>query len=217
MKRHLGSAIAGTVRKRAKSVIASAAGIPVLDRTDRRTLIETSQRVALADSRFLAHVRDGDALRDQQRWPEAAAAYESALRLHPWERSYWVQLGHMAKEQEDFPKAEIAYRTACALGAPGHDVVEHLRFVMQRQGADEHRWPVRFYRNSDGPGDVPAYPDVALFGRLLWNVGGMSDADMLLLLRDCPTLDGLVVTMCADSRFERAHRPWLELIEEHEL
>lgn len=217
MKPHFGRVIAGTVKKGAQSVIASASGSASVDRTNRRSLIESSQRAALSDPHFLSHVRDGDALRDQQRWAEAAAAFESALRLHPWERSYWVQLGHMAKEQNDFEKAEIAYRTACALGAPAHDVVEHLRFVLQRQGADEYRWPIRFYRNTDTPAEVPGQPDVAVFGRLLWGVGGMSNADMLALLRDCATLDALVVAMCADSRFERANRPWLELVEEHEV
>lgn len=217
MKRNLGSAFVGSVKKGAQSVIASAAGVATLDKTSRKTLVETSQRVALADSRFLSRVREGDAFRDQHLWDQAAAAYESALRLYPWERSYWVQLGHMTKEQKDFAKAEIAYRTACALGAPAHDVVEHLRFVMQRQGTAEHRWPIRFYRNADGHGDVPACPDVDVFGRLLWGVGGMSDLDMLQLLRACASLDDLVVAMCADSRFERANRSWLELVEEHEL
>lgn len=217
MKQRLGGGFAQSLRKGAGAVVSGMQRIAQVDLSDRAALVTSSQTAALSDSRFLAFTASADTLRDQQRWLEAEAAYAAALRLHPWERSYWVQRGHMAKEQEAFERAEIAYRTACALGAKPSDVVEHLRFVMARNGCDEGQAPIRFHVEGPAAQQVPGEPDVAVFGRLLWQVGGISDEHVLKLLRRCATCDDLVVAMCSDTRFERANRIWLELVEEHEL
>lgn len=217
MKPGLRGGLAKSLRKSAGAVVAGMSRVAELDMTDRATLVASSQAAALGDSKFTAQTAAADSLRDQQRWAEAEAAYAAALRLYPWERSYWVQRGHMAKEQNAFDRAEIAYRTACAFGARPIDVVEHLRFVMARSGCDEWQAPIRFH--ADGPGALqpPGEPDVAVFGRLLWQVGGISDQHTLDLLRRCGSCDELVVAMVQDTRFERANRIWLELVEEHEL
>lgn len=217
MKPGLGGRLARSLRKGAGAVTAGMQRTAQLDFSDRAALVASSQAAALSDSRFLAHTASADALRDQQRWLEAEAAYTAALRLYPWERTYWVQRGHMAKEQGAFERAEIAYRTACANGAEPSDVVEHLRFVMARAGCDEGQSPIRFYVDGPTALQVPGEPDVAAFGRLLWQVGGIADEHVLHLLRRCATCDELVVEMCRDTRFERANRAWLEQVEEHEL
>ena len=216
MKPRLGGGLAKSLRKGAGAVVAGIRAAH-LDMSDRAALVASAHAAALSDSRFMAHVGKADTLRDQQRWQEAEASYAAALRLHPWQRGFWVQRGHMAKEQEAFDRAEIAYRTACALGAKPTDVVEHLRFVMARSGCDETQYPIRFYVEGPAALQVPGEPDVAAFGRLLWQVGGIADVHTLQLLRRCATCDELVVAMCSDTRFERANRSWLEMVGEHEL
>ncbi|OYY77118.1 MAG: hypothetical protein B7Y43_11535 [Sphingomonas sp. 28-62-20] len=188
-----------------------------VDFANRGQLIESSQRAALSDDRFMTHVRSADKMRDEGNWVAAEAGYAAALSLYPYERSYWVQLAHMAKEQENFMRAEIAYRTACALGARPQDVVEHLQFVMARQNADEGRFPIRFYRPGPAAQQPPAQPDVALLAKLAWLVGGMDDQDMVKLLRTNATCDALLAMMIGDPRFERANRDWIELVREGEL
>lgn len=217
MKQGLGGGLAKSLRKSAGAVVAGISRNASVDMTDRASLVTSSQAAALADSRFLGHIGNADALRDQQRWAEAEAAYSAALRLYPWECSYWVQRGHMAKEQGAFDRAEIAYRTACAYGARPGDVAEHLLFVMARNGCNESQAPIRFFVEGPSALQVPGEPDIWAFGRLLWQVGGIADHHVLDLLRHCATCDELVVTMCRDTRFERANRIWLELIGENEL
>lgn len=212
-----GGKLAKTLRKGAGAVAARAQNRVKPDLTSRDSLILSSQQAALTDSRFLAYVAQGDSLRDQQRWQEAEAAYAAALSIHPWERTYWVQRGHMAKEQQNFAGAEVAYRTACALGAAPPLFMEHLRFVMAQQHADLGVWPIHPYRAGPAARQAPAQPDVDILARLLWRVGGLSQEDMLRLLRTSSSCDELVATMCADPRFERANRDWLELVEEGEL
>jgi tetratricopeptide (TPR) repeat protein len=217
MRPRLGGVLAQSLRKGAGAVVAGIQRTAQLDLSDRATLVASSQGAALSDSHFLALAASADALRDQQRWLEAEAAYAAALRLYPWERSYWIQRGHMAKEQGEFERAEIAYRTACALGAKPSDVAEHLRFAMARNGCDEGQSPIRFHVERPAALQVPGEPDVAAFGRLLWQVGGIADEHVLQLLRRCATCDDLVAAMCSDTRFERANRSWLELVDENEL
>jgi len=45
----------------------------------------------------------------------------------------------------------------------------------------------------------------------------MDDDDIARFLRGCATLDELMAAMIRDPRFERANRPWLELVREEEL
>jgi tetratricopeptide (TPR) repeat protein len=205
----------GTARVGAATAVAGRTSS--LSRTSRQDLLESSQRAALGDARFREHVERGDRARDLRNWFEAEAAYAAALDLYPYERSYWTQLGHMAKEQESFVRAENAYRTACALGAAPQDVDPHLRFVMARQGLEEHRYPILHYKAGPQRGHVPGRPDVLACARLLWGALGMDDDDIARFLRGCATLDELMAAMIRDPRFERANRPWLELVREEEL
>jgi tetratricopeptide (TPR) repeat protein len=188
-----------------------------LSRASRIELIESSQAAALADPRFRDHIERGDRARDVRNWAEAEAAYAAALHLFPYERSYWTQLGHMAKEQEHFVAAEIYYRTACALGVPPQDVEVHLRFVLARQDIAEHRYPIRYFKAAPQSQQVPGRPDVLACARLMWGALGMDDADIVNLLRRCSTLDELAATMIRDPRFEKANREWLELVQKAEL
>lgn len=188
-----------------------------LSYASRLALLETSHGAALSDTAFRDMVARGDVLRDQRNWIEAAEAYGSALKLYPYERTYWTQFGHMVKEQDRFGLAEIAYRTAAAFGAERADVLPHLRFVMERQGAPEGNFPIRFYEPSVLHRQLPGNPDLLALARLLWGALDVSEADQLCLLRSSAGLDEMVATMIADPRFEKANRGWLELLDEGEL
>lgn len=210
-------AIARRGAARAGAATSVECGTPTLSLTSRQDLLQSSQKVALHDARFREHVERGDRARDLRNWLEAEAAYAAALDLYPYERSYWTQLGHMAKEQERFVSAEIAYRTACALGAAPTDVDPHLRFVMVRQGLEKHRHPILHHKTVSQRNQVPGRPDVLACARLLWSALGMDDDDIIRFLRSCATLDDLMAAMIRDPRFERVNRSWLELVQEEEL
>jgi len=180
-------------------------------------LLESAHAAALADPAFCELTAQADGLRDTQQWQNAAEAYSRALRLYPHERSYWTQLGHMLKEQEQFAPAEIAYRTSAAFGCEPQDVRPHLRFVMERQGVSEQQFPIRFFQAAPSFRQAPGRPDVLAFGRLLWGVHDIDDTEQLGMLRSCASLDELVAAMIRDPRFEKCNRQWLELVREDEL
>lgn len=212
-----GKALIGAIGNRVDKARAKTITAPVLLLTNRAHWIESSQHAAMADNDFKAFVLRGDEFRDQGRWQEAEAGYADALRLFPYERSYWIQHGHMAKEQGKHDRAELSYRTACALGARPSDVLPHFNHVMVRQNVDHGKFPMHFYRDGSTANQVPAQPDIMLFARLFWGVRGMADEDMLSYLRRYNRCDALASAMCCDPRFERANRVWLEVVQENEL
>ncbi len=177
---------------------------PVVDMaaaTDRSALIEVSQHRALADDRFRMLVQEGDWKRDARDWAAAEARYADALKLHPYQRSYWVQHAHVAKEGGHFQRAEISYRTACALGEPAADVAEHLGFVMMRQGLDPGAAPIRSYHKGPNATQAPGRPDVAALCRLLWNGMEPDEFELAAMLRRHGTCDELVFALIGDQRF----------------
>lgn len=210
-------ALPGARRRPARVGPPPAPRAPALSFTSRQALLETAQGAALADPQFRDLVARADAARDEGRWKDAADAYGTALKRHPYECSYWTQLGHMLKEQGYFDLAEIAYRTAAALGAEPQDVRAHLHFVMERQGIPGGRYPIRFHEQVTQHRQVPGRPDLLAFARLLWGAHDVADDEQLALLRTCDTLDALAAAMIADPRFEKANRVWLELLGEDEL
>ena len=164
---------------------------------DRRQLIETTHTVSVLDDAFRVSVQDADWKRDDGDWSGAEASYAEALALYPYQRSYWVQRAHMAKEQGEDARAEIGYRSAIALGEAYADVREHLEFVMRRQGADLADYPAHIYAGDDARRDAPAAPDIALFARAAWGSQTVADETMLHLLRTSATCDEALAAMLA--------------------
>jgi ABC-type polysaccharide/polyol phosphate transport system ATPase subunit len=180
------------------------AAAPSIDRAaavDRMALIEVAQHRALADDRFRILVLEGDWRRDARDWSAAEERYAEALVLHPYQRSYWVQHAHAAKEGGHFARAEASYRTACALGEPTADVLEHLRFVVERGGANAAAWPIHPYRKGPASTQVPGRPDVQALAWLLWPGAAPTDDEIVELLRRHATCDQLAAAMVADRRF----------------
>lgn len=198
-------------------MIMSNASPGALSFSGRQSLIDSSQAAALADPLFRDLIIRADAARDNRDWKRAADNYGEALRLFPFERSYWTQLGHAVKEQGVFADAEVYYRTALAYGAPELDVLPHARFVLAQQCVSEDRFPFRIQDGNAAARQVPGGPDVTAYSRLLWGALSVDVPDTLALLRISSTCDDLVAAMVRDPRFERANRVWLELVREDEL
>lgn len=176
---------------------------------DRKDLIETAQTFAARDDGFRLLVQEADWRRDEQRWAEAEDAYKKALELFPYQRSYWGQLAHCAREAGSLVRAEVAYRTACSLGEPIAEIEPFLAFTLEAQGLALADHPLRPYRAGAAADEPPGWPDVMLFSRMAWGDDALPDEDILALLRACPSCDALLAAMIEDARFERAQHVWL--------
>lgn len=177
---------------------------------DRRQLIESTHTIAVRDDAFRVLVQEADWQRDAGEWGKAEATYAQALQRYPYQRSYWVQLAHCAKEAGNFVRAESAYRTACSLGEPVADVREHMIFVMQQQGVSEQDYPVAAYKVGAAQDQPPGLPDIEIFARAAWQCESLSDDEILNLLRANASCDLLLASMIEDSRFENALQGWIE-------
>lgn len=148
----------------------------------RMAAIDSLRRVAHDDERFMAMVRQADTARDQHDWAAAEAGYAAALTSHPYERSYWVQLGHVAREEGRLARAEIAYRTACAYGEPGKVLAPFIAAV-EEPGTSSPSAPVPAPDSGETRRQPPGYPDLALLAALAKGSERIGDAEALALLR----------------------------------
>ena len=167
---------------------------------NRTDLIETTHTVAVLDDAFRAAVQQGDWHRDVQEWQAAEKSYSEALAIYPYQRSYWVQKGHAAKEAGADVRAEIAYRTAIALGENPADVREHLEFVMARQGVSKEEFPIRLYSGGEASASAPAYPDIAMLASAVQVEAQIDDSRALDLLRSCDTCDDMLAALLHELR-----------------
>lgn len=183
----------------------------------RAALPAASEIAASHDAAFQALVNEADRYRDERQWHNAEMAYSAALARFPYQPGYWVQQGHMRKEQAHYFEAEISYRTAAALGVAPEGVAEHLRFVMAQQGVSDARYPIRYARAGAISDMAPSEPDVLLFARLLWRVPGLSNEELLPLLRESASLDAVFAAMVADRRFSQTNVQWLTYLHDGDL
>lgn len=159
----------------------------------RLAAIDSLRRVAHADEHFMALVRQADAARDRHEWAAAEAGYAAALTLHPYERSYWSQLGHAARAQGLLARAEIAYRTACAYGEPVQALTPFIAAVAQGSGA-----PLPFPDSGPTRLQPPGYPDLAVLKAFVGGSGRLSDDAALSLLRRPGALEDVLARMLED-------------------
>lgn len=148
----------------------------------RMAAIDSLRRVAHEDEEFMALVRQADAARDRRDWAKAEAGYAAALNLHPYERSYWVQLGHMAREQGRLIRAEIAYRTACAFGEPARLLAPFIAAVELSDSASPQA-PIASPDSGETRRQPPGYPDLAIMTALATGRERIADDAALAFLR----------------------------------
>lgn len=164
---------------------------------------------AAVDGVFRESIASADAARDRGEWGQAERAYRAALGRCPWHWGYLVQLGHALKEQERTGAAEIAYRSAFALGAAADEVDEHLAWVARVNG-------VRFVRKSDPQLDVapmqalPTRQDVLVLARLC-GLGAECDEEAILrLMRHCPDNRTVLLDLMGSARFAAVNGAFLD-------
>jgi tetratricopeptide (TPR) repeat protein len=180
-------------------------------RVTRAAQIARTLDEAFDDERFRDAVGQADAARDRGDWVTAQHEYGQALHLFPLHWGYCIQYAHAIKEQGLYPKAEVWYRSAVALGAPGEMVDEHLVFVAQRNG-------VAFVRQGTIDLDVPpllAPPtihDIRVLGRLA-RVPGLAGEELgLTLLREARDNRAVLMRMIAMPEFARSNRAFLDIL-----
>lgn len=160
----------------------------------RLAAIDSLRRIAHADEQFMALVRQADAARDRHDWAGAEAGYAAALTLHPYERSYWSQLGHTARAQGLLARAEIAYRTACAYGEPVQALTRFIAAVAQ-EGSASIAFP------DGGPTRLqpPGYPDLAVLTAFVGGNERLSDDAALSLLRRTGAIEDVLARMLEEN------------------
>jgi len=167
----------------------------------RMAAIDSLRRVAHDDEQFMALVRQADTARDRHDWAAAETGYAAALALHPYERSYWVQLGHVAREQGRAMRAEIAYRTACAFGEPPRVLAPFIAAVEQ-PGSAAPSAPVGVPDGGETRSQPPGYPDLALLAALAGGSGQIGDDEALALLRQPAGMEDVLARMLANRQGE---------------
>jgi len=163
----------------------------------RLAAIDSLRRVAHADERFMALVRQADAARDRHDWATAEAGYGAALTLHPYERSYWVQMGHVAREQGRLARAEICYRTACAFGEPVRMLAP---FIAAVSPALVDASPEGIATPDGGATRLqpPGYPDLAMITALASGADRITDDAALAVLRRGVSVEQALAEMLQD-------------------
>lgn len=168
--------------------------------TGRAAALSALYHLAIADDRFRIHVQQGDWARDQHDWAKAETEYTKALSLHPYERTYWAQLGHAFREQGDDIAADICYRSACALGLPTKDLQPFVDFIHARSHPEEEAFPLRSLGRGATCEQPPSYPDICILILVFWDAANLDPVEALDLLRTNATLDDLVETLLSDPR-----------------
>ncbi|WP_341850115.1 ABC transporter ATP-binding protein [Sphingomonas immobilis] len=175
---------------------------------NRSHLLEYSYRKAGIDDRFRALVDEAEFARSRAEWTRAhddwkaaERSYAAALAIYPFERSYWLVLGHAIKEQGNLIGAEICYRTAVAFGQPAQDVAVHLEFVIEQQGLDPRDYPLRRFSRASLPEQVPGKPDIELLSYIFWGTALVADDECFRFLREKSSIDHVAQAMVLDDRY----------------
>jgi ABC-type polysaccharide/polyol phosphate transport system ATPase subunit len=171
----------------------------------RSAALDSLRRLALADDRFRVAVNQGDWARDRADWHTALDRYGAALAFHPYERSYWAQLGNAAREGKQFALAECAYRSACAFGEPLRPLMPFLAASLEAQGLSPQSFPQRGPDHGPLAQQPPAFPDFALLAAACLGISDCPAEESAMILRECQTLDQLASRLLTDPRA----RAWL--------
>lgn len=180
--------------------VSAVAGFPAKAVVGRASPLDVLYQAAVSDERFMFHVRRGDWAMAKAEWSEAEVHYCAALKLHPYERTYWTQHGHAVREQGKYVLAEISYRNSCALGNPVPAIRPFLNDTMAHQSVPEDAFPIRSSTKGGLSKQPPVSNDVLIFARAFWGAFDVGDLELLDLIRNSPTLDHLAEQMLLDER-----------------
>ncbi len=177
---------------------------------DRGRAAMATMRVAPLDREFLSAAHAGDRLRDARDWAAAAEAYVRALNMYPRHPGYWIQLGHVRKEQGRLHAAEIAYRAGRALHAPVEDYGPHLDFVSERLGYRGKTAPLDKAGGAAGMAAAVTSEDAEQLGKILW--GRVPDDVALCDLMRAESIRSALLVAIQHREFVLNNRRLLDLI-----
>ncbi len=166
------------------------------------------------DAAFHGLVAEADAARDRRQWDIAEYLYWRALSLHPLHPGYRVQYGHALKEQGKLADAEVAYRSAWALGEQGEDLHRHIMHVAGLQG-DATAPPLPPEVPPAHPLDeLPWQEDVELAFALLLHRPPQLTGEVLPMLRAVPSRRALLLLIAKRPEMAAANRDLMLLLAE---
>lgn len=91
-----------------------------------------------------SHKTEGDRLRDDRRWAEAAASYAAYLEIHADDWPIWVQRGHCLKEAGDVTGGLAAYHQALIHAPNDSDLHLQIGHALKLLGQSEEA--IKAYR-----------------------------------------------------------------------
>jgi glycosyltransferase involved in cell wall biosynthesis len=91
-----------------------------------------------------SHKTEGDRLRDDRRWAEAAASYAAYLEIHADDWPIWVQRGHCLKEAGDVTRGLAAYHQALIHAPNDSDLHLQIGHALKLLGQSEEA--IKAYR-----------------------------------------------------------------------
>jgi tetratricopeptide (TPR) repeat protein len=171
-----------------------------------------------ADQQFRAFAETAGHARNRGEFAAAAAAYRQALRLDPRNPGCWAALAYVHQEMADWCAAEVALRTAMALGWPNGGPA--LAFLIEKAGGTYHPgWTGQveaFWRRGDADhfAAPPTRNDVADAIELLCDRGDPSDTEIRDLLRASPSRRALLARLLRGEECRRYHADLGRLIAE---
>ena len=93
-----------------------------------------------------SHKTEGDRLRDNQRWAEAASSYAAYLEIHADDWPIWVQRGHCLKEAGDVAGGLVAYHQALIHAPNDSDLYLQIGHALKLLGQPEEA--IKAYRTA---------------------------------------------------------------------